>query len=38
LRREVGATRSGAPDGAVTILVDVLLVLAQTGQSCGPTP
>ena len=36
--RSVGATRSGAPDGAVTIIVDVLLVLAQAGQSCGLTP
>ncbi|MGB6836627.1 MAG: flexitail domain-containing putative surface protein [Dehalococcoidia bacterium] len=36
--RSVGATRSGAPDGAVSIIVDVLTVLAQTGQSCGSTP
>jgi len=36
--RSVGATRSGAPDSAVTIIVDVLSVLAQTGQSCGSTP
>ena len=33
----VGATRSGALDGAVTIIVDVLLVLAQAGYSC-PEP
>ena len=32
------ATRSGPPDGAVTIIVDVLLVLAQSGQSCGASP
>ena len=32
--RSVGATRSGAPDGVVTIIVDVLLVLAQSGHSC----
>jgi len=32
------ATRSAAPDGAVTILVDVLSVLAQSGQSCGASP
>ncbi|MGB6895002.1 MAG: hypothetical protein WBF37_03525, partial [Dehalococcoidia bacterium] len=32
--RSVGATRTGPPDGAVTIIVDVLAVLAQSGQSC----
>jgi len=36
--RTVGATRSGAPDGAVSIIVDVLLVLEQSGYSCGSTP
>ena len=36
--RSVGATRSAAPDGAVTIIDDVLLVLAQCGYSCGPAP
>jgi len=34
--RTVGATRSGAPDGAVSIIVDVLLVLAQSGALCTP--
>ena len=29
------APRLAAPDGAVTIIVDVLLVLAQAGYSCG---
>ena len=32
--RSVGALRTGVPDGAVTIIVDVLAVLAQSGQSC----
>jgi len=36
--RTVGATRSGPADGAVTIIVDVLLVLEQGGYGCGPTP
>ncbi len=36
--RSVGATRSGAPDGAITIIVDVLLQLAQAGYACeAPT-
>jgi hypothetical protein len=34
--RSVGATWSGPPDGAITILTDVLLVLDQTGTSCAP--
>jgi len=34
--RSVPAARSGAPDGAVSIIVDVLLVLAQAGQFCSP--
>jgi len=36
--RWVGATWSDAPDGAVTVIVDVLLVLAQSGHSCQAPP
>ena len=36
--RSVGAARSAGPDGAVSIIVDVLSVLAQSGQSCGASP
>jgi len=36
--RSVGAVWSDAPDGAVTIIVDVLLVLAQCGHSCQAPP
>jgi len=36
--RLVGGTRSAGPDGAVSIIVDVLLVLEQGGYGCGPTP
>jgi len=31
-------TWSDAPDGAVTIIEDVLLVLAQGGRSCQAPP
>jgi len=36
--RSVGATWSDAPDGAISILEDVLLVLAQAGHSCQGAP
>jgi len=36
--RSVGVVWSDAPDGAITIIVDVLLVLAQSGHSCQAPP
>jgi len=36
--RSAGPVWSDAPDRAVTILTDVLLVLAQSGQSCTAAP
>lgn len=36
--RRAGAPWSDAPDGAITIVEDVLLVLAQSGHSCQATP
>jgi len=36
--RRAGATRSGEPNGAITIIEDVLLVLAQAGQICQAPP
>ncbi|MGB6837146.1 MAG: flexitail domain-containing putative surface protein [Dehalococcoidia bacterium] len=36
--RSVGPVWSDAPDGAVNILADVLLVLAQSGHSCQADP
>ncbi|MGB6895000.1 MAG: flexitail domain-containing putative surface protein [Dehalococcoidia bacterium] len=36
--RSVGAVWSDAPNGAITIIVDVLLVLAQSGHTCQVTP
>ncbi len=36
--RSTGATRSGPPNGSVTIVEDVLLVLAQAGQTCQAPP
>jgi len=36
--RSVGALWSDAPDAAITIIVDVLLVLAQSGHSCQAPP
>jgi len=36
--RSVGASWSDAPDGAISILEDVLLVLAQSGHSCQAEP
>jgi len=36
--RSVGVVWSGAPEGAITIIVDVLLVLAQSGHSCQTPP
>ena len=36
--RSVGPAWSDAPDGSITIIVDVLLVLAQSGHSCQAPP
>lgn len=36
--RSLGAVWSAAPDGAITIIGDVLLVLAQSGHSCQAPP
>lgn len=36
--RRVAPKWTGAPDGNVTILSDVLLVLAQSGTTCSPPP
>ena len=36
--RSVGATWSDAPDAAVSIIVDALLVLDQSGHSCQANP
>jgi len=36
--RSVGAVWSDAPNGAITIIEDLLLVLAQTGHSCQAPP
>jgi len=36
--RSVGVTWSDAPDGAITIFVDMMLVLAQGGHSCQAPP
>ncbi len=36
--RSAGTTWSDAPDGAITVMVDVLLVLAQSGHSCQAPP
>ncbi len=34
--RSVAGARSGVPDGAVSIIADMLLALAQTGYTCQP--
>ncbi len=36
--RSPGANWSGAPDGAITVIDDVLLVLAQSGHACQAPP